>query len=53
MAIANHPFPIDHDAAEQWLHCMRLAMDDRDIRGPLRDFLEARFNHVAHFLVNR
>ncbi len=51
---ARHmPFPIDEDAARQWLGCMARAMDDRGISGQLRGFLESRFTHTAMFMQNR
>lgn len=53
LRMRHNPFPIDQATADEWVHCMHLAMDDRNIRGPLRDFLNARFSHVANFLVNR
>ncbi len=45
--------PIDDRGVEEWLECMRRAMDDRGIEGPLRHFLEQRFQHTARFMRNR
>lgn len=47
------PFPIGETERDQWLACMRRAMDDRNITGDLRAFLEQRFAHVADFMRNR
>ena len=38
---------------DQWLDCMTRAMEDRAVTGALRDFLDARFAHVADFMRNR
>ena len=37
---------------DAWLHCMRVALDAEDVRGPVRDFLDARLADVADFLRN-
>lgn len=51
---ARHaPFPIGDPERDQWLDCMQRAMDDRDIHGDLRTFLEQRFRHVADFMRNQ
>jgi len=47
------PFAIDQAARDAWMMCMGRAMDDREIDGPLRAFLDARFNHLATFMINR
>ena len=38
---------------DQWLSCMTRAMDQLEIEGDLRAFLDARFAHVADFMRNR
>jgi len=43
---------IDQAGVEEWMRCMRGAMDDRGIAGPLREFLEQRFRHTAEFMRN-
>jgi hemoglobin len=53
LRMRHNPFPIDHATAAEWVHCMQLAMNDREITGPVRAFLDERFAHVANFLVNR
>lgn len=45
-------FRVDERARDQWLHCMTSAMDEVGIEGEVRDLLDARFKHVAHFLQN-
>jgi len=46
-------FAIDDAARDAWMTCMRSAMDDRGIGGSLRAFLDARFEHLASFMINR
>lgn len=53
LRMRHAPFPIDGPAVEEWLRCMRGAMDDRGITGALRAFLDARFEHTARFMQNR
>jgi hemoglobin len=51
---ARHmPFSIGEAERDAWLACMNQAMDDRHITGELREFLEARFTHVADFMRNK
>ncbi|MHC4947754.1 MAG: group II truncated hemoglobin [Planctomycetota bacterium] len=47
------PFPIGDEERDQWLACMGRALDDRGVTGPLRAFLDTRFEHVASFMRNR
>ena len=53
LRMRHAPFPLDQGAADEWLACMRLALDDRGVTGPVRAFLDERFAHVANFLINR
>ncbi len=46
-------FKIDSAARDAWMRCMNRAMDERHIEGPLRAFLDARFDHLATFMINR
>lgn len=51
---ARHmPFTIGQAERDAWLACMNQAMDDCDITGEVREFLEARFAHVADFMRNK
>lgn len=51
---ARHaPFPISEAERDQWLACMKRALDARAVTGDLRAFLDARFAHVADFMRNR
>ncbi len=45
--------PIDSKMRDAWVRCMRFALDECDVRGEVRVFLDARFFEVADFLRNR
>lgn len=53
LRMRHMPFHIDGEAVEEWLRCMRGAMDARGIGGELRGFLEQRFEHTARFMQNQ
>ena len=53
LRMRHAPFPIGEIERDQWLDCMTRAMEDRAVTGALRDFLDARFAHVADFMINR
>ena len=46
------PFVIGELERDHWLKCMQMAMDEVKVEGELRSFLDARFTHVANFLMN-
>jgi hemoglobin len=37
---------------DAWLRCMRAALDEHEVTGPVREFLDARFAEVADFMRN-
>lgn len=47
------PFAIDDHARDQWMQCMRQAMEDVGIEAALRQELEAAFYKVADFMRNQ
>lgn len=47
------PFPIGEAERDQWLACMKQALDELSIEGHLRAFLNQRFAHVANFMRNQ
>lgn len=47
------PFPIGTSEAEEWMRCMRLAMNRTDIGEPLRTFLDERFAQLALHMRNK
>jgi hemoglobin len=44
---------VDAAMRDAWVRCMRTAMDDCAVSGPVRLFLEDRFADVANFLRNQ
>lgn len=44
---------IGPEMRDAWLRCMMAALDDCSVSGEVRQLLDARFKHVAHFLQNR
>jgi hemoglobin len=47
------PFAIDSSARDQWLLCMRRAMEDVGLEEGLRQQLEAAFFKTADFMRNK
>ncbi len=47
------PFPIGQSEADEWLRCMRVAMDRSGVEGPIRDFLESKLAPLALHMINR
>ena len=52
LRMRHAPFKIGIHERDQWLGCMAMAMDQQGIKGELREFLDARFAHVADFMKN-
>jgi hemoglobin len=44
--------PVDQTMRDAWLRCMARAMDDCQVQGRVRAFLDQRFAEVASFLIN-
>jgi len=53
LRMRHMPFAIGELERDQWLACMKHAMDVRGIDGRLRAHLDARFAHVADFMRNQ
>lgn len=53
LGMRHSRFPIDAEAAGQWMGCLRTAMTERSFPGPLAGWLEAELGRTAHMLVNR
>lgn len=47
------PFPIGESERDQWLACMKIALDANAVAGDIRAFLDQRFAHVANFMRNK
>jgi hemoglobin len=53
MMRARHmKFPITPEHAEAWLMCMKQAMDQIALQGPIRDAFFERLTQTAHHMVN-
>ncbi|MFC0557658.1 globin domain-containing protein [Halalkalibacter alkalisediminis] len=53
MLRARHmPFVITPVQAEAWLDCMKKAMEDINVQGPIRDYMIERLTMTAHHMVN-
>ena len=53
MRLRHMPFAIGTTEAEEWLRCMGAAMDDTEVTGPLRDYLDIRFRQMAIHMINQ
>lgn len=54
MLRARHlPFPIAERERDEWLWCMRRALDEHEMPEELRSFLQQRFNQLADHMRNR
>lgn len=43
---------VNEQMRDAWLRCMTRALDDCEVRGRVREFLDQRFAEVANFLIN-
>ena len=46
------PFSIGADEVEAWLSCMGRALDDNDVEGPVRAFLDEKLAALAQHMQN-
>jgi hemoglobin len=53
LRIRHMPFPIGSAEADEWMRCMRMALDRAVVAQPLRSFLEQRFGELAVHMRNR
>lgn len=53
LRMRHMPFSIGDGEAEEWMRCMRSALDRAGVSGPLRVFLEERFEPLAQHMRNR
>lgn len=53
LRMRHMPFPIGTEEAEEWMRCMRVAMESAGVEEPLRTFLEERFGPLAMHMRNR
>ncbi len=52
LRMRHHHVAIGEEMRDAWLRSMTRAMDHQKVSGPVRDFLDGRFAHVADFLRN-
>jgi hemoglobin len=52
LRMRHMPFEITPRRAEAWLRCMREAMDEIGLAGPLREYFYERLVQTAHHMVN-
>lgn len=53
LRMRHMPFPIGSDEADEWMRCMRIALERVGLTEPLRSFLDARLEPLAHHMSNR
>lgn len=52
LRMRHMPFPIGAGEADEWMRCMRKALDRAVVGQPLRSFLEQRFGELALHMRN-
>ncbi len=53
MRMRHDPFPIGVDDVTEWLRCFGQALDDNDVSGPVRSFLDERVGALALHMQNQ
>jgi len=53
MRMRHMPFAIGEDEVKTWLVCMAQALDDNDVQGPVREFLDDRLGALAIHMQNQ
>ncbi len=53
LRMRHFPFAIGEAEADEWMRCMRLALDDAEISEPARTFLDTRLTPLALHMVNQ
>lgn len=53
LRMRHMPFTIGTVEADEWMRCMRLAMDRAGVGDPLRSFLDHRFGELAAHMRNQ
>jgi len=52
MRMRHAPFAIGEDEVTSWLACMERSLDDNDVTGPVRAFLDDRLTALAQHMRN-
>ena len=53
LRMRHFPFEIGQFEADEWMRCMRMALETTGVSGPLREFLEERFAQLAQHMRNQ
>lgn len=53
LRMRHFPFPIGRPEADEWMRCMRQAMDQTGVDSQLREYLDARLGPLAQHMINR
>ena len=53
LRMRHMPFSIGPTEGEEWLRCMGESLDEMDVAGPLRSYLNAQFRRSAQWMENR
>ncbi len=53
MRMRHAPFAIGENEVDSWLACMQRSLDDNEVTGPVRAFLDERITALAHHMRNR
>jgi hemoglobin len=53
MRMRHMPFAIGEAEVETWLACMGRSLDDNDVTGPVRTFLDEKLTGLAHHMRNK
>ena len=53
MRMRHDPFQIGADEVETWLLCFGRSLDDNEVEGPVRAFLNERITALAHHMQNQ
>jgi hemoglobin len=48
----HRPFKIDQQASDEWMYCMKKALDDVGIENQYREMLVPAFQRVCDSLIN-
>ncbi len=53
MKMRHDPFPIGAHEVSEWLRCFAQSLDENNVEGPIRDFLDARVTALALHMQNQ
>ena len=53
MRMRHMPFAIGEDEVQEWLACFGRSLDDNDVTGAIREFLDSKVTALAYHMRNR